>query len=198
MSGARVTDEVDFWRLQGDLRRCVRAVRSRRPERLRWRAALAGLSRLTIPLRGLDRLRIVEPVREVVLDLDDRILRREAVLDARQNGVDLDRGEVLPVRTRWDLKRTAYLTGLDHELIGRHVVLPHDFERPIDVAGASLVARAFAASHSARAERLQERVGSDALQGAPHEQYLARRIGYDIDMARRWVALSRNLLDGSK
>jgi hypothetical protein len=198
MSGARVTDEVDFWRMHGDLRRCVRAVRARRPERLRWRAALAGLSRLTIPLQGLERLRIVEPVREVVLDLDDRILRREAVLDARQNGVDLDRGEVLPIRTRWDLKRTAYLTGLDHELVGRHVHLPTDFERPIDLAGVSLVARAFAASHSGRAERLQARVADGAASGAPHEQFLVRRIGYDIDMARRWVALSRTLLDGSR
>src|SRR4051812_9048594 len=100
MSGARVTDEVIYWRMRGELRRAVRVVRVRKPERLRWRAALATVTEAAAPLRGFDRMVVEEPVREIVLDLDDRILRREAVLDARQHGVDLDRGEVLPVRSR--------------------------------------------------------------------------------------------------
>src|SRR5262245_41429195 len=135
MSGVRVTDEVNFWRTRGELRRAVRIVRTRKPERLRWRAALASVTESAGPLRGLGRARIEEPVRELVLDLDDRILRREAVLDARRHGVDLDRGEILPMRTRWDLKRSAFLIGVDHEILGHYVKLPADFARRIDPAG---------------------------------------------------------------
>ena len=61
----------------GDLKRAVRVVRTRVPERLRWRAAVAGVSEAAAPLRGRERFLIEEPVRELVLDLDDTILRRE-------------------------------------------------------------------------------------------------------------------------
>ena len=44
MSGARVTDEVSFWSMRGELRRAVRVVRVRKPERLRWRAALTPVA----------------------------------------------------------------------------------------------------------------------------------------------------------
>ena len=134
-TGARVTDEVNFWRQRGDLKRAVRAVRVRSPERLRWRMALSGVAESASALRGTDRLHVEEPVRELVLDLEDRVLRREAVLDARRFGMDLDRGEILPLRTRWDLTRTAFLTGVDHEMLTRYLKLPADFGRPIDVAG---------------------------------------------------------------
>lgn len=199
-SGARVTDEVDFWNRRGDLRNCVRVVRARSPERLRWRMAVSGVTGSAGKLSGLERSRVVEPVREVVLDLEDRILRREAVLDARRHGVDLDRGEVLPVRTRWDLKRAAYLTGLDHEMVGRHLRLPVDFSSTIDTAGVVLVARALAASHEQRATRLFGEVDASRPQEAMarHERYMLQRANYDRDMARRWVALSRALAQGSR
>jgi hypothetical protein len=198
-TGARVTDEVNFWRQRGDLRRAVRAVRVRTPERLRWRAALSGVAESAAPLRGLDRFHIEEPVRELVLDLDDRILRREAVLDARRHGMDLDRGEILPLRTRWDLKRTAFLTGVDHELLARYVRLPADFGRPIDVAGVVIVSRALAAGHKDRADRLAQRVGDrpeDEL--ANHERMMLERAEYERDRARRWAALSKTLVEGSR
>lgn len=199
-SGARVTDEFDFWSRRGDLRNCVRVVRTRTPERLRWRLAVSGVTGIAGKLSGLERLRVVEPVREVVLDLEDRILRREAVLDARRQGVDLDRGEVLPTRTRWDLTRAAYLTGLDHEQIGRHLRLPVDFSSTVDTAGVVLVARALAASHEQRATKLLGQV--DATRPpesmARHERYMLQRANYDRDLARRWVALSRAMVQGSR
>src|SRR5262245_19127139 len=163
-TGARVTDEVNFWRQRGDLRRAVRAVRVHAPERLRWRMALSGVAESAAPLRGLERLHIEEPVRELVLDLEDRVLRREAVPDARRLGMDLDRGEILPLRTRWDLTRTAFLTGVDHELLTRYLRLPTDFGQPIDVAGVVVVSRALSAQHKQRADRLAERV--DQREGA--------------------------------
>lgn len=199
-TGARVTDEIDFWSRRGDLRQCVGVVRKRAPERLRWRLAVSGVTGLAGDLSGLDRMRVVEPVREIVLDLDDQILRRETVLDARKQGVDLDRGEVLPVRTRWDLTRAAYLTGLDHEVLGRHVRMPVDFSRPIDTGGVALVARALAGSHEQRAERLLTQLGANRPPEslARHERYMLQRANHDRDLARRWVALSRAMLQGSR
>lgn len=198
-AGARVTDEVNFWRQRGDLRRAVRAVRVREPGRLRWRAALAAVTESAAPLRGFGRLQVEEPVRELVLDLDDRILRREAVLDARRHGVDLDRGEILPTRTRWDLTRTAFLTGVDHELLGRYLKLPDDFGRPIDIAGVVIVSRAIAGTHKQRAENLTRRVGADCdRELARHEQFMLERAGYERDLARRWAALSKTLVQGSR
>src|SRR5436309_15990298 len=107
--GARVTDEIDFYRRRGQLQNTVRVIRARTPERLRWRAGVACVTQIAGSLRGRERMRIEEPVRELVLDLEDRMLRRETVLDARRSGVDLDRGEVLPRLTRWDLRRNAFL-----------------------------------------------------------------------------------------
>jgi hypothetical protein len=198
MSGARVTDEVIFWRMRGELRRAVRVVRVRKPERLRWRAALATVTEAAAPLRGLERAIVEEPVRELVLDLEDRILRREAVLDARQHGVDLDRGEVLPVRTRWDFKRTAFLTGVDHELLARYLKLPDDYERPVDTAGVVVISRAISRAHKQRADRLAQRVGAAQDNLARHEHIMLERADYERDLARRWAALSKALVQGSR
>lgn len=199
MSGARVTDEVNFWRKRGDLKRAVRVVRTRVPERLRWRAALSQVSEAAAPLRGRDRLQIEEPVRELVLDLDDFILRREAVLDARRFGLDLDRGEVLPVRTRWDLKRTAFLVGVDHELLAHYVQLPEDFGRRIDIAGVVVVSRALANTYKQRGDRLAARVVTQP--GTPlmrHEQMMLERVGQERELSRKWAALSKTLVEGSR
>ena len=197
-TGARVTDEVNFWRQRGDLKRAVRAVRVRSPERLRWRMALSGVAESASALRGTDRLHVEEPVRELVLDLDDRVLRREAVLDARRFGMDLDRGEILPLRTRWDLTRTAFLTGVDHEMLTRYLKLPADFGRPIDVAGVVVVSRALAADHKQRADRLAQRVELRDGELARHEQMMLERADYERDRARRWAALAKTLVQGSR
>jgi hypothetical protein len=199
MAGVRVTDEVSFWQRRGDLRRAVRVVRERTPERLRWRAAVSTVTEVAAGLSGSERVRIEEPVREVVLDLDDRILRREVVIDARRFGVDFDRFEVLPVRTRWDLTRTAYLTGVEPELIERYLPLPADFGQPVDMAGIAVISRALAATHKTRADKLVERVGvTDGRALAKHERIMLERADHERDRARRWAALSKTLLEGSR
>lgn len=198
-AGVRVTDEVSFWQRRGDLRRAVRVVRDRTPERLRWRAAVSTVTEAASTLGGAERIRVEEPVREVVLDLGDKILRREIVIDARRFGVDFDRFEILPVRTRWDLTRTAYLTGVEPELIERYLPLPADFGQPIDTAGVAVISRALAATHKQRADRLIERVG--VTQGralAKHEQIMLERADHERDRARRWAALCKTLLEGSR
>ena len=198
-AGVRVTDEVSFWQKRGDLRRAVRVVRDRTPERLRWRAAVSSVTELTGTLSGSERSRLEEPVREVVLDLQDKILRREVVIDARRFGVDFDRFEILPVRTRWDLTRTAYLTGVEPELIERYLPLPPDFNQPIDMAGVAVISRALANTHKGRADKLVQRVGPAAGRVlAKHEQIMLERADHERDRARRWAALSKTLLEGSK
>lgn len=197
--GARVTDEIEFYKRRGQLQNTVRVIRARTPERLRWRAALASVTQIAGELRGRDRMRIEEPVRELVLDLDDRILRRESVLDARKSGVDLDRGEVLKPHTRWDLRRTAYLTGVDPQDLARYVRLPDEYERPIDTAAVVLVSRALGQAHKQRAERLLARLPSArGITLARHEQYMLERADRDKDMARRWIALAKVMVDGSR
>jgi regulator of protease activity HflC (stomatin/prohibitin superfamily) len=197
--GARVTDEVEFYKRRGQLQSAVRVVRARTPERLRWRAAVASMTQVAGELRGRDRARIEEPVREIVLDLDDKILRRESVLDARRSGVDLDRGEVLPFHTRWDLRRTAFLTGVDHEVLGRHIKLPAEYSRPIDVAAVVIVSRALAQAHKLRSERLLARLASATqAQLQRHEQYMLDRAERDKDLARRWIALAKVMVEGSR
>jgi len=197
--GARVTDEIDFYKRRGQLQSAVRVIRARSPERLRWRAAVASVTQIAGHLRGRDRMRIEEPVREIVLDLDDRILRRESVLDARRSGVDLDRGEVLPPHTRWDLRRTAFLTGVDHEVLARHLRLPAEYARPIDTAAVVIVSRALAQAHKQRAQRLLERLARPlSFQLARHEQYMLERAERDKDLARRWIALAKVMVEGSR
>lgn len=197
--GARVTDEIDFYKRRGQLQSAVRVIRARTPERLRWRAAVASVTQVAGVLRGRDRMRIEEPVREIVLDLDDRILRRESVLDARRSGVDLDRGEVLPPHTRWDLRRTAFLTGVDHEVLSRHLRLPGEYSRPIDTAAVVIVSRALAEAHKQRAERLLARLAASTdAQLARHEQYMLERAERDRDLARRWITLAKVMVDGSR
>jgi len=198
-AGARVTDEIEFFRRKGQLQQTVRVIRSRTPERLRWRAGVAAVTQIAGGLRGRERMRIEEPIREILLDLDDRLLRRETVLDARRVGVDLDRGEVLPQLTRWDLRRNAFITGVDHMALAPYMHLPEEYSAPIDTAAAVLISRALSDAHKKRADRLIARLPS-ALEAAlaRHEHYMLERSERDKDQARRWASLARVLVDGSR
>jgi hypothetical protein len=197
--GARVTDEIEFYRRRGQLQNTVRVIRSRSPERLRWRAGLAAVTEIAGKLQGRERMRIEEPVREIVLDLPDRILRRETILDARRNGVDLDRGEVLPNLTRWDLRRTAFLTGVDHLALAPYMRLPDEYSAPIDVAAVVLVSRALAEAHKTRAEKLIARLPvEDSISLQRHEEYMLDRANRDKDLATRWMVLAKVMVDTSR
>jgi hypothetical protein len=150
-------------------------------------------------LEGLERMRVEEPVRELILDIDDRILRREVTLDARLNGVDLDRGEVLPRHTMLDLKRTVYLAGVDLGALAPYVKLPDDYYKRIDTAGVVLASRALSNLHGNRAQKLLLRV-SDRKSKRPmmrYERMMVDRASYDTELARRWAALSRTMVKGS-
>ena len=196
MIGARVTDEVVFWTRKGDGKGAARAVRNRRPDRLRWRKAVRTVTAHTGTLRGIERLRLEEPVREAVIDVDDSILRREVILDARRYNVDLDRGEVLPFRTMGELRQYAFLIGTDLQHLGRYVQLPDDFDNPIDVGGVVVVCRALSTLHRKRAHRLllevPDRDGPQRLDRYHH--MLEKRAETDSNNAHRWAALGRHLL----
>jgi hypothetical protein len=177
----------------------VRVIRKRPPERLRWRTALSTASQIASALQGRERMQIEEPIRELLLDLHDRILRRESALDARRFGVDLDRGEILPKHNLWDLKRTAFITRVDLEQLARYVKFPGDFSKPIDTAAVVLVGRALAELHRKRAQKLYLRVqegrGTSLML---HEQLMLERADYDTEIARRWSALSKTMVQGSR
>jgi hypothetical protein len=197
--GARVTDEIEFYRRRGELQKTVRVIRARVPERLRWRAGVAAVTQIAGKLEGRERMRIEEPVREIVLDLDDRILRRESVLDARRAGVDLDRNEILPSHTRWDLRRTAFLTGVDHMAVAPYVRLPDEYSASIDTAAVVIVARALANAHKQRCDKLLARLPTEAdATLARHEHYMLERAERDRDLARRWIALAKVMVEGSR
>lgn len=149
-----MTDVVEHYRRRGAWVNAVRVVRRRPPERLRWRTAVAGCTQGAGQLRGYARMRVEEPVREMVLHLEDRTLRTEVVLDARRFGVDLDRGEVLRPRSLFDLSQLAFEAGVSAADIGRYTRLPTDPRAPVDVAAAIVVGRAYEKHHRLRAHRL--------------------------------------------
>ena len=196
MLGARVTDAVIYEQRRGESKRAVRIVRGRRPDRLRWRSAVSVVNAGAGKLRGLERMRIEEPVRELVLDLGDPVLQREVVLDARRFDIDLDRQEILPVHTMGDLRRFAFLVGADMQAIQRYVDLPEDFGAPVDTAGCVLVGRAMANHYQHRAQRLWlDLPDPDAPGPRTHrEHHMAERARADADRARRWAALASRLI----
>jgi len=200
MLGARITDEVDFFRRRDEKSAAVRAIRRRDPDKFRWRSAVSLLTATAGRLRGSDRMRIEEPVREKVLDIRDSLLKREVVLDARRHNVDLDRGEVLPVRTLGELRRVAFLVGTDLRIVQRYLKLPGDWGEPIDTAGVAVVGRAMADWHRKRAQHLWLQLPDPEGGGDPmmqHHLMMARRAELDADLSRRWAVLAREMLEGS-
>jgi hypothetical protein len=196
--GSRVTDAVSFHQRRGEMRNAVRVVRQRTPERFRWKSAVAGVNKVAGRLRGLDRMRIEEPVRELVIDLPDDTLRREVILDARKVGVDLDRGEVLPHLTLADLRRLSFLAGVDATRIGRYTTLPTDFGQPIDTAACVVIGRALSKHYRNRAHKLWLSVpdpdGPEPLR--LHHRYMLQRADQDRAESERWAALAKAILDG--
>lgn len=198
MIGSRVTDAVEFFRQREEYRHALRLVRERSPDARRWRSAMGRMSFAAASLRGRDRMRVEEPLREVVVDVADRGLRTELVLDARRMKLDLDRGELLAPKTFGDLRRAAFLTSVDLDIVRGHLALPDDFFAPVDVAGVVVVSRCMSEAYERRAERL-----SLDLPGDEDSVLSARQLGLrsqverDRGEQRRWSALARVLLDSS-
>lgn len=196
-AGSRVTDAVDYFKRRGELRGAVRLVRLREPERFRWRLAVGALTATAGRLRGHDRMRVEEPIREMVVEgIEDGELRREIVLDARRRGVDLDRGEVLPHRSVGDLRRASFLTGTDLSLIHRYVPLADDFFAPVDTGGVVIVGRAIASVYRKRAQQLWLRLPDpDGPQPYRlHERFMAERADRESHLAERWGAFARSVV----
>ncbi|MBX3272300.1 MAG: hypothetical protein KF729_18720 [Sandaracinaceae bacterium] len=197
-SGSRVTDAAHYHVRRNEMQGAVRVVRQRVPERFRWRAAVAGVTKVAGKLRGLERVRVEEPVREMVLDLADADLRREVILDARKVGMDLDRGEVLPHATLADLRRLSFLAGVDVTRIGRYTKLPEGFGDPIDSAASIVVARTLSEYHRRRAHKLwlhaPDPDGPTPLR--KHELILLERADQERAESDRWAALAKALIAG--
>jgi len=197
MIGVRVTDAVQYLtERRDDSRRAVRVVRQRAPDKLRWRRAVASLNKSAGGMRGKPRMRIEEPIRELVLDLGDADLRTEVVLDARRYNVDLDRGEVLPPHTMGDVRRFAFLVGADVRTIERYVKLPEDFMAPVDVPGCVVVSRAMAFYHRRRAEKLWlELPDQDGpVEWRAHHHMMNERAQSESERSKRWGALAARLM----
>jgi hypothetical protein len=196
-AGARITDAVAHFRNRGNLRSAIKLIRTREPERLRWRAAVSSLTLEAGNLRGCDRMRVEEPIRELVLDLGDFILQREVVLDARLHRVDLDRGEILPRWTFGDLRRLSFLAQTDLTLMQRYVALPSSYDAPIDTAAVVLAGRSFANVFKQRAQRLWLSVPDEDAPGAPAAQhrFVLARADQEVEQSRRWGALAKTLGD---
>ncbi len=194
-AGARITDAVAHFRSRGNLRSAVKLVRTREPERLRWRAAVGALTLDAGRMQGSERMRVEEPIRELVIELGDVILKREVVLDARLHRVDLDRGEILPRWTLGDLYRLSFLAHTDLALLQRYVVLPSQFDAPIDTAAVVLAGRAFSNVFRVRAQRLWLSVPDQDGPSPLTEQQRAvlARADQDAENSRRWRALAQTL-----
>ncbi|MGE0786603.1 MAG: hypothetical protein AB7S26_13105 [Sandaracinaceae bacterium] len=199
MDGSRVTDATMFHVRRGELRGALRVVRSRQPERFRWRQATFGVSQAAAGLIGLERMRIEEPLRELVVDLPDRDLQREVVLDARKAGVDFDRGELLPRLTLADLRRYAFITHTDVSRIARYTKLPAGFGDAIDTAACVVIGRAISEHHRRRAHKLWLSVpdpdGPERLWA--HHRIMLDRAERERDESEAWHALTKALLNSA-
>lgn len=196
MHGARITDAVKYFGRKGNARGAVGVIRQRRPDKYRWKRAVSVLNRAAAPLEGIRRARIEEPVREVVVELPDVELQQEIVLDARRFNVDLDRGELLPHFVMGDLRRFAYLVGVDVDVIDRYVEIPEGFFAPIDTAGCALVARAMSNKHKKAAERLWLELPHEETRAlrTPSQDLMAEQAQGQVEKSRRWDALAATLL----
>lgn len=192
----RITDVVSYHTQHGEMKGAVRVVRQRPAERFRWRRAVAGVNQVAGSLRGMERLRIEEPVREMVLDLDDTFLRREVILDARKVGVDLDRGELLPHHTLRDLRRLSAEHRVELAHLARYMKLPRALAAEVDTAACVVVGRALAEHHRKKAHRLWLAVpdpdGPEPLR--QHHRFMLDRAERDRAEAERWAALATSLL----
>jgi len=199
MSGTRVTDAVEFFRQREEHREAVRLVRNRAPEARRWRAAVARMSGTLGRLGGRERSMIDASLREVVLDLGDRALRVEVVLDARRAHVDWDRGEVLAPKTVGDVRRTAFLANIDLSMLKSHVTISDDFFAPVDVAGLAVVGRAYSDAFRRRAHRLalELPIIDESARLTVRERGIAAQVGRDDCDATRWSAFAKSMLAGS-
>jgi hypothetical protein len=182
-AGARITDSVAHFRNRGNFKSAVRLLRNRSPERLRWRAAVTALASDAGRMTGGERMRVEEPIRELVLD-------------ARLHRVDLDRGEVLPRWSFGDLCRLSCVARADLQSLRRYVKLPTEFEAAIDTAAVVLAGRAFSAMLHQRAQRLWLSVpdedGPEPLM--MHHRYIIERANRDAETGKRWGALAKALL----
>ena len=194
--GSRVTDAVDYWKRRAELKPALHIVRTRVPERFRWRKAMASIAHGLSPLRGRDRMRLEEPVRELALDLDDSALRREIVLDARRVGVDLDRGEILTHRTLGEVDQLAKSAGTDLSRVRRHVRLPDDAKAPVDTAAVVVIGRALGDYYRTKAQRLLLSI-PDPDSREPkrlHHRIMAERADLDREESLRWLEFARLVL----
>ncbi len=143
-------------------------------------------------------MRIEEPIREVVLDVDDFDLKREVVLDARRNGVDFDRGEVLPLRSVGDLRRYSFLTNVPLDRVQKHVRMdPSAFFQRVDVAAVAIVGRHYEILHRKRAHELWLEIPDPDGPEEPqlHHRIMADRADREARMAERWAAFTTAVLD---
>lgn len=192
----RVTDEVVARSEQGDLPGAVEVVRRRRPDARRWRMAVGVVARRSIEVaHGFERHCAEEALREIVINVGDRALRRETVLDVRLQGLDIDRGDVLP---RWrigELRRLAYLLDLELDAVAAHVPLPDGFSQGIDTPGVVLTGRHLAGLHRHNAERQLRRL-PDAVKTArmsSHQAKILSTAQWASERARRWNTLAEHL-----
>lgn len=194
MFGSRITDAIEYYARKGHERGAVRAVRRWDPDKFRWRRAVDVLSSAAGARGGVERARLEEPVREVIIDLDDYALRREIVLDARRYNVDFDRGEILPERTAGDLRRVTFLTGTSTEEIRKYLPITDDFSAPIDTAGVVVVTRCLAEHHRRRARRVSLELPERSMPANTMVNKLRTMADRDAEAARRWRAVADTLL----
>jgi hypothetical protein len=157
-----------------------------------------GLTSVAGRLRGMDRMRVEEPVREVVLDVTDFELRREIILDARRNGVDFDRGEVLPGRTVGDLRRYSFLTDVPLDHVQKHLRMdPTSFFERVDTAAVAIVGRHYEVVHRKKAHELWLSIpdpdGPETV--GLHHRIMLDHADREAELAERWAAFTKAVLE---
>lgn len=196
----RVSDDAAILCKRRDLPRAVNVLQRRESDRQRWRLAFRYVTvTADRTLSGSRRTWVESALREVVTSVQDRLLRAELVVDAREADTSLDLGAVLPTFTVRSLWSAAESVDLPMEYITMVTELPRVISAPINTAQVIVDCRRTANAHREQANLLgrgvppsapmEERDGTlDATVASTLAEIRAQQ-----DAAQRWRALAQRL-----
>jgi hypothetical protein len=200
----RVSDDAAILCRRRDFPRAVNVLQRRAPDRRRWRQAFRTVAvSADKALEGNRRQWMEGALREVVTAMGDRRLAQELTLDVAACDAVLDLGDVLPAWSARDLWRFADSVVLPMEYLAQVTTLPRAIDARIDTARVVLDCRRTADAHRRIALELSTGLSPDALLDGPAahlgaaERARATQVRAQEDAARRWRALSQQLLEGT-
>jgi hypothetical protein len=196
----RITDDAAILCRRRDFPRAVNVLQRRAPDRRRWRHAFRQVvSSGDHVLDGARRQWFEAALRELVVNVSDRRLAGELVIDAAAGACRVDLGPVLPIWTARDLWSHADQVDLPMAYVAQVTELPRSIRAPIDTARVIHDCRRTADAHRVCANEIGAALHPNAVideaRGEADVRALAalQELRAHQDAARRWRDLAHRL-----